>query len=70
MVDAEFVGDLALFDFSKAFDLLSHIILTKLGGLGVCLVLVGWVHSFSLGRSMGRSRPSLFFLFLSTELEK
>ena len=52
-VGAGFVVDLALFGFSKAFDLVSHdILLTKLCDLGVYPVLVGLVHCFLLGRSM------------------
>jgi hypothetical protein len=56
MVDEGMVVDMALLDFSKAFDVVSHtILLEKLRFLGVSEVLVGWVRGFLSGRVMSVS---------------
>ena len=45
--------DLVLFDFSKAFDVVSHhILLEKLQELGINTDLISWIESFLIGRSM------------------
>lgn len=52
-VDAGFVVDVILLDFSKAFDVVSHaVLLAKLRDLGVSAVLLAWIHSFLTGRTM------------------
>ena len=56
--------DLILFDFAKAFDVVSHsILLTKLHWLGIDRVLIAWIEDFLTGRSMtvavGDSHSSL-----------
>jgi len=51
-VDKGYVTVLVLFDFSKAFDSLSHtVILTCLRDIGFADTALGWVHSFLTGRS-------------------
>ena len=45
--------DLILFDFSKAFDVVSHnILMVKLTHLGIDRGLVTWIEAFLVGRSM------------------
>ena len=45
--------DLILFDFSKAFDVVSHhILLVKLNQLGIDRNLIAWIEAFLVGRSM------------------
>lgn len=45
--------DLVLFDFSKAFDVVSHdILLDKLSLLGIHTDLVAWTRAFLIGRTM------------------
>ena len=45
--------DLTLFDYAKAFDLVSHpILLKKLSLLGVRSPLIYWIEDFLVGRSM------------------
>jgi hypothetical protein len=52
-VDAGLVVDVALLDFSKAFDVVSHpILLLKLQSLGVSEVLLRWVGGFLDSRIM------------------
>jgi hypothetical protein len=52
-VDDGFVVDVVLLDFSKAFDVVSHdVLIHKLGEVGVGAVLLGWIRSFLVGRSM------------------
>ena len=47
------VIDLMLFDFSKAFDVVSHsILLTKLKHLGIEDNLIAWIEAFLVGRTM------------------
>ncbi|KAI5717918.1 hypothetical protein M8J77_013504 [Diaphorina citri] len=51
-MDHTMVSILVLFDFSKAFDLVSHkILLTKLNTLGFSVDAVGWFESYLSGRS-------------------
>jgi hypothetical protein len=53
LVDRGFVVDMALLDFSKAFDVVSHVVLVeKLRALGVAEVLLRWVRGFLVGRTM------------------
>ena len=50
------VVDLILFDFSKAFDVVSHaILLDKLSRLGVEANLISWIKDFLVGRTMSVS---------------
>ena len=50
------VTDLILFDFSKAFDVVSHpILLAKLSHLGIDDNLVSWLSHFLVGRTMSVS---------------
>ena len=52
-VDRSHSVDLVLFDFSKAFDLVSHgVLLSKLFSIGVRDPLLSWIRSFLLLRSM------------------
>ena len=52
-LDEGYVTDLILFDFSKAFDIVSHsILLTKLDQLGVDRGLIAWIEAFLVGRTM------------------
>ena len=52
-VDDGNVVDLILFDFSKAFDTVSHpILLAKLSSLGVDAQLLSWIQDFLVNRSM------------------
>ena len=52
-VDDGFVVDVVLLDFSKAFDVVSHdVLILKLRELGVGAVLLDWIRSFLVGRSM------------------
>ena len=52
-VDEGAVVDIVLFDFSKAFDVVSHnILLDKLYKLGITDVLLQWFASFLSGRQM------------------
>ena len=45
--------DLLLFDFSKAFDVVSHsVLLTKLKLLGIDSNLIAWIEAFLTGRTM------------------
>ena len=45
--------DLVLFDFSKAFDVVSHaILINKLMCIGVRGQVLSWIHHFLVGRSM------------------
>lgn len=45
--------DLVLFDYSKAFDVVSHsVLLDKLRGIGIGGYLIDWIHHFLTGRSM------------------
>ncbi|KAI5707997.1 hypothetical protein M8J77_014311 [Diaphorina citri] len=51
-MDHTMVSILVLFDFSKAFDLVSHkILLTKLNTFGFSVDAVGWFESYLSGRS-------------------
>jgi hypothetical protein len=52
-VDEGMVVDVVLLDFSKAFDVVSHVVLlSKLQDLGVVESLIRWIHSFLTGRTM------------------
>ena len=52
-VDEGSVVDLVLFDFSKAFDVVSHpILLAKLFGVGVDRDLISWIEHFLTNRQM------------------
>jgi hypothetical protein len=52
-VDDGSVVDMAMLDFSKAFDVVSHpILLLKLQALGVSGVLLGWIGDFLASRTM------------------
>ena len=45
--------DVVLFDFSKAFDVVSHhVMMDKLSSLGVTGRLLNWIDSFLTGRQM------------------
>ena len=53
VVDEGGVADVILFDFSKAFDVVSHVILLeKLNRLGLHSSLLQWFESFLTGRQM------------------
>ena len=55
-VDKGSVVDLVLFDFSKAFDVVSHpVLLTKLHLLGIDLQLISWIEHFLINCSMSVS---------------
>ena len=55
-VDSGFVVDVVLFDFSKAFDVVSHtVLIEKLKSLGVGNPLLGWLSDFLVGRIMSVS---------------
>ena len=55
-LDAGSAVDLILFDFAKAFDVVSHpIILTKLSRLGIDRHLISWIEDFLVGRTMSVS---------------
>ena len=43
LVDDGLVVDMILLDFSKAFDVVSHVLLNKLREIGVCSVLLNWI---------------------------
>ena len=43
---------LLLFDFAKAFDVVSHHLLDKLRLLGVCNPLTDWISDFVISRFM------------------
>ena len=63
-LDEGYAIDLILFDFSKAFDVVSHtILLTKLDHLGIHRNLIAWIENFLIGRNMtvavGNSHSSL-----------
>ena len=52
-VDAGHVVDMVLFDFSKAFDVVSHtILLQKLSCLGISGLVLKWLADFLIGRVM------------------
>ena len=59
------VVDLILFDFAKAFDVVSHpILLSKLRLLGVHVHLIRWIEDFLVGRTMSVSVvPGHFFVW-------
>ena len=51
--DEGYVTDLILFDFSKAFDVVSHmVLLVKLKHLGIDEDLISWIEAFLTGRTM------------------
>ena len=51
--DEGYVTDLILFDFSKAFDVVSHmVLLVKLKHLGIDEDLISWIEAFLSGRTM------------------
>lgn len=55
-MDEGSIVDLVLFDFSKAFDTVSHsILLAKLSSLGIDTQLLYWIGDFLVGRSMSVS---------------
>ena len=52
-VDRGYVVDVALFDFSKAFDKVDHaILIDKLKSVGVTGSLLGWIGDFLSARTM------------------
>ena len=52
-LDGGNVVDLIMFDFAKAFDVVSHpILLTKLHLLGIDIDLIRWIEDFLVGRQM------------------
>ena len=52
-VDSGRAVDIIFLDFSKAFDVVNHIVLIgKLAALGFSAQLLGWTESFLVGRSM------------------
>lgn len=52
-LDAGYVVDVVLFDFSKAFDVVNHpVLLQKLQSIGITGSLLVWIASFLVGRSM------------------
>ena len=52
-VDRSYVVDLVLLDFSKAFDVVSHVLLLqKLRNIGVCSSLLSWIWGFLSNRKM------------------
>ena len=53
VVDSGMVVDMVLLDFSKAFDVVSHVVLLeKLRDLGVGAMLLNWIRGFLSNRSM------------------
>ena len=53
MVNSSRIVDMVLLDFSKTFDVVSHVVLLeKLRELGVCAMLLRWVEGFLSNRSM------------------
>ena len=55
-LDGGCVVDLIMFDFAKAFDLVSHpILLRKLHLIGIQSPLIHWIEDFLVGRSMSVS---------------
>lgn len=55
-LDSGFVVDVVLFDFSKAFDVVSHaVLIEKLKLLGVGNPLLDWLSDFLIGRMMSVS---------------
>ena len=60
-LDSGHAADVVLFDFSKAFDKVSHsVLLRKLRLLGVTGSLLDWIGSFLVGRSMSVSVLGMF----------
>ena len=58
-LDDDGVVDLVMFDFAKAFDLVSHpILLQKLRLIGIQSPLIYWIEDFLNGRSMSASVKS------------
>ena len=52
-VDAGLLVDLVMLDFSKAFDVVNHsVLLRQLLALGISRILVSWIESFLVGRTM------------------
>ena len=52
-VDSGCIVDLVFFDFTKAFDKVSHgVLLGKLGDIGVCPQILFWISQFLCERSM------------------
>ncbi len=52
-VNDGFIVDLILFDFSKAFDVVSHsVLMTKLRSIGIKDEFLDWIHTFVTGRYM------------------
>ena len=48
-----FIADIAMLDFSKAFDVMSHtLLIEKLRDIGVLTALLSWIWSFFSGREM------------------
>ena len=64
-VDDGKVVDMTYLDFLKAFDVVSHLLLLyKLQLLGFYLIVILWIRSFLIGRTMsvsvsGASSPSM-----------
>lgn len=52
-IDAGYVVDVVLFDFSKAFDVVNHsLLIEKLRLIGLRGALLSWIKDFLLGRTM------------------
>ena len=52
------VVDMSYLNFSKAFDMVSHLLLNKLQLLGFDPIVISWNKSFLIGRSMSVSVSS------------
>ena len=53
LMDAGFIVDIAMFNFSKAFNVVSHILLIKkLRDIGISPLLLNWIWSFLSDREM------------------
>ena len=63
-VDSGSIVDLVLFDYSKAFDVVCHIVLlTKLQSIGINGQILSWISSFLTDRKMQVSVKSSFSSF-------
>ena len=52
-LDSHYAVDVVLFDFSKAFDVVSHdVLVTKLSVLGISGQLLQWIADFLTAREM------------------
>ena len=52
------IVDMASLDFSKTFDVVSHLLLDKLQMLGFDPIVISWIKSFLIGRTVSVSGTS------------